>query len=164
MPLLSDAIQAFGNDRRAKGTAVKTRANEQQILRLLLADVGNVNTRQLRPQHIDTFWANRSGWAPGTLNRARHTLNAFFSWCRTRGYMSRDADPLAGTKPMRVPRRHRSIIPQSSFDDVLEARVTPRSRIVFGIGLYMFLRISETQNIRWGDLDLEAGHAEVARL
>ena len=75
--LLSDAIQAFGHDRRAKGIAPKTRSNELQVLRLLLADVGNISVRSLKPQHADLFWAGRSGWAPGTMNRARGTLSIF---------------------------------------------------------------------------------------
>lgn len=163
MPLLSDAVQAFGNDRRAKGIAVKTRANEMQVLRLLLADVGNINTRQLRPQHIDVFWAARAGWAPGTLNRARNTLNTFFTWCRDRGYMNRDADPMAGTKQMKVPPRSRALIPQSEFQTVIEARDNPRTRVSFAIGLYTFVRISELEGLRWQDVDLEGGTLEVFR-
>jgi len=161
--LLSDAVQAFCHDRRSKGIAPATRKNESQVLRLFLADVGNIQVRQLRPQHADTFWGNRSGWAPGTLNRARHTLSTFFSWCRDRGYMGRDGDPLAGTRGFKVPTRSRIIIPQGQFESVLEGRSTPRSRITFAIGLYMFLRISETEGLRWQDIDLEGGVAEVFR-
>lgn len=161
--LLSDAIQAFGHDRRAKGVAPKTRSNEQQVLRLLLADIGNISVRALKPQHADVFWANRTGWAPGTLNRARNTLQTFFSWCRDRGYMNRDVDPMAGTRSFKVPERSRVIIPQSEFVVVLDERKTERARIAFAIGLFMFLRISETQGLRWQDLDLEGGTAEVYR-
>lgn len=161
--LLSDAIQAFAHDRRAKGVAPKTRSNEQQVLRLLLADVGNISVRQLRPQHADTFWANRTGWAPGTLNRARGTLSIFFGWCRDRGYMNRDTDPLAGTRALKVPPRSRALIPQGEFQRVIEARENPRTRVTFAIGLYMFLRISEIEGLRWQDLDLEGGSAEVFR-
>lgn len=161
--LLSDAIQAYTHDRRSKGIAPTTRRNETHVLRLFLADVGNIQVRQLRPQHADIFWANRSGWAPGTLNRARHTLSTFFSWLRDRGYMNRDNDPLAGTKGFKVPARSRIIIPQGEFQTVLDGRPTARSRITFAIGLYMFLRISETEGLRWQDIDLEDGVAEIYR-
>lgn len=163
MPLLSDAIQAYGNDRRAKGIAPKTRANEMHVLRLLLADVGNINTRSIRPQHADVFWSNRAGWAPGTLNRARGSLSIFFAWCRDRGYMNRNTDPLAGTRPMKVPPRNRALIPQSEFEMVIHNRENPRTRIAFAIGLYTFARISEIEGLRWQDLDLEAGTVEVYR-
>ena len=161
--LLSDAIQAYAHDRRAKGIAPKTRSNEQQVLRLLLADVGNIQVRQLKPQHADIFWANRAGWAPGTLNRARNTLSTFFTWCRTRGYMNRDVDPLAGTKALKVPARSRALIPQGEFQSVIERRESPRTRAAFAIGLYMFLRISDISVLRWQDVDLKGGSAEVFR-
>lgn len=161
--LLSDAIQAFGHDRRAKGIAPKTRANELQVLRLLLADVGNISVRSLKPQHTDIFWANRSGWAPGTLNRARGTLSIFFSWCRDRGYMNRDTDPLAGTRAFKVPPRTRALIPQSEFEAVIQRRKNPRTRVAFAIGLYTFARISEIEGLRWQDINLEAGVVEVFR-
>jgi integrase len=161
--LLSDAITAYGHDRRAKGFQPKTRSNEQQVLRLLLADVGNINVRNLKPQHMDIFWANRAGWAPGTLNRARNTLSTFFSWCRDRGYMGRDNDPLAGTRTFKVPDRSRVIIPQSEFSTLIEGAKNPRTRIAVALGLYLFLRISETQGLRWQDLDLEDGRVEVYR-
>lgn len=161
--LLSDAIQAFGHDRRAKGVAPKTRSNEMQVLRLLLADVGNISVRSLKPQHADIFWANRAGWAPGTLNRARGTLSIFFGWCRDSGYMNRDVDPLAGTKALRVPPRSRTLIPQSEFEAVIERRANPRTRITFALGLYTFARISEIEGLRWQDIDLAGGTLEVFR-
>jgi integrase len=161
--LLSDAIEAFGHDRRAKGIAPKTRSNEMQVLRLLLADVGNIKVRSLRPQHADVFWANRAGWAPGTLNRARGTLGIFFSWLRHRGYMNRDTDPLAGTRAFKVPPRNRAIIPQSEFSAVIERRKNPRTRAAFAIGIYTFARISEIQGLRWQDFDFDSGTVEVFR-
>ena len=161
--LLSDAIQAFGHDRRAKGVAPKTRSNEMQVLRLLLADVGNISVRSLKPQHSDLFWANRAGWAPGTLNRARGTLAIFFGWCRDRGYMNRDVDPLAGTKALKVPPRNRTLIPQSEFEAVISRRENPRTRIAFAIGIYTFARISEIEGLRWQDVHLEDGTLEVYR-
>jgi integrase len=161
--LLSDAIDAFGHDRRAKGIAPKTRANELAVLRLLLADVGNISVRRLKPQHADVFWAARAGWAPGTMNRARNTLNTFFSWCRDRGYMSRDVDPLAGTRAFKVPPRSRALIPQSEFDAVIGRRKNPRTRATIAIGIYTFARISEIQGLRWQDINSGAGTVEVFR-
>ena len=42
MPALSDTVQSYVADRRAKGYAAGTIANTQRILRHLLAAVGNI--------------------------------------------------------------------------------------------------------------------------
>lgn len=160
---LSDVIAAYNVDRRAKGVAPKTLRNEQQVLSLLLADVGNLNTRNMRPQHIDTFWVKRTTWGPGTMNRARYSLSTFFKWCQNRGHVDRGMDLLAGHKALKVPPRDRVIIPQSEWSTFIEGRKDPRARAVAAIGLYQFLRLSEIQALRWQDLNFDLKTAEVYR-
>lgn len=160
---LSDVIGQFLADRRARGLSRRTIVNEKQVLQLLLADVGNINTRRLRPQHMDLFWANRTTWSAGTMNRARHSLMGFFDWCHDRGHLSRDCNPMAGTRKIRVAPRDRIIIPQSEFENLLESVREPRGRICVALGLYLFLRISEIQHLRWQDVDMEGGTIQVFR-
>lgn len=161
--LLSDAIIAFNRDRLARGVSHGTRRNEASILRLLLADVGNIQTKRLRPQHIDTFWVNRQGWSPGTLNRARTSLSTFFKWCQARGHVRRDVDLLEGSRALRIPPRNRIIIPQERFQTLLDEAPNSRVRITFALGLYLFTRISETEGLRWQDVNLQASTVEVFR-
>lgn len=160
---LSDAIAAFIADRKARGIAHGTVRNEKYVLNLLLADVGNIQTKQLRHQHLDVFWSRRTTWGPGTMNRARYSLNAFFSWCRTRGYIPRDLDLLAGTKKLKVRPRDRVTIPQAEFETFLDNITNPRTRVVIALGLYMFLRISEIEMLRWQDIRLDDGVMDVFR-
>lgn len=162
--LLSDAIIAFGRDRQARGISPGTRRNEANILTLFLAEIGNVQTKRLRPQHVDAFWVNRTAaWAPGTINRARTSLNTFFKWCQARGYVSRSMDLLEGSKALRVPPRNRVVIPQDQFSTLLEEASSPRLRVAYAFGLYLFTRISETQGLRWQDINMQAGTVEVFR-
>jgi integrase len=163
MANLSEVIDSFLADRRARGVAAGTLRAEKSTLMLLLADVGNIETRRLRPQHLDTFWANRTTWGAGTMNRGRYHLNNFFAWCRVRGHLPRDYDPMAGTRKIRVPPRDRFIIPQSEFETFLESIKDPRKRIVAALGLYLFIRISEIEALRWQDMNLDSMTVEVYR-
>ena len=160
---LSDAISQYLSDRKVKGVKAGTIRSDRHVLQLLLADVGNVQVNRLRPQHIDVFWSKHSEWSPGTMNKARYVLSTFFKWCQARGHLPRTLDLLEGHRKLRVPPKSRVIIPQSEFEDFLDGISNPRSRIIAAIGLYLFTRISETASLRWQDLDLDGGTAEVFR-
>lgn len=160
---LSDVIQAYLTDRRHKGMAANTLRNESRVLRQFLAAVGNVETRSLRPQHIDAFWASRVNWSVGTRNIGRGVLGKFFAWCQARRHIAKDIDLLDGARSQRVPPRDRVIIPQSEFQTFLDGVGDPRTRIAVAIGLYLFLRISEIQALRVQDVNLDSKTIEVYR-
>ena len=160
---LSDVIQQYLADRLARGAAKGTQRNTKAVLEQFLADIGNVQTRNLRPQHVDLFWSRRTTWSPGTMNRGRATLNTFFIWCQNRGHIARDMELLAGQKAFKVPPRDRLIIPQSEFSTVLETLKDPRDRAITALGLYLFLRISEISSLRWQDLNFDDDWVEVYR-
>lgn len=159
---LSTVIDQYLADRRAKGAASGTIRNDKYILRLLLADVGNIQSRNLRVQHVDVFWSRRATWGDGTFNMARATLGAFFEWCRHRGHLGREVDPLAGTRNRRVVPRDRCIIPQSQWESFLEGN-SPRTRMILALGLYLFLRKSEIEGLRWQDLNMDTKEIDAFR-
>ena len=99
---LSDAIQQYLADRHVKGIKPGTIRNDKAVLQLLLADVGNIQTGRLRPQHIDVFWSKRTTWGPGTMNKGRYALASFFKWCQARGHIDRNRDLLEGNRKIRV--------------------------------------------------------------
>jgi len=149
--LLSDAIQHYLVDRKAKGKAVSTIRAERHTLSLLLADVGNIKTLSLRHQHLDLFWSRRTSWKEGTMNLARYHLNSFLKWCQTRGYV-KDSTLVDNMTKVRVPERSRVIIPQSEFSTFLAGIPLPRARACVALGLYLFLRRSEIAGLRWQDI------------
>lgn len=151
MANLSDAINLYLQDRRAKGAAKGTLRNQDRYLRYLLADVGNINTRSLAPRHVDAFWAAHPNLSPGSKNNARSALESFFKWCRARGHLARDADPLEGVKKFRVDERPRLLIPQSEFSTLIAEQKDPRYRIALALGLYTFAGVSEIGLLRWQD-------------
>lgn len=160
---LSDAVAAYLADRAARGITRNSIRNERGVLQYLLADVGNIQIHRIRPQHLDIFWSKRTTWGPGTMNRARTHLSTFFAWCRARGYMQTDNDPLLGSRKIRVPPRDRIIIPQEEFQTFIEGIEDPRSRICVALGLYLFVRVSEIEVLRWQDLNLQTSVAQVFR-
>lgn len=160
---LSDAIQLYLADRKAKGIKQNTLRNDRSKLTRLLADVGNIQVAQLRPQHFDLFWSRRTTWGPSTMNIAHATLNSFIRWCQIRGYMPKDRNPLEGGRRLKEPPRKRVIIPQQEFATFLEGIEDARARAMCAIGLYLFTRISETASVRWQDVDMHNGTVEVFR-
>ena len=160
---LSDAIQLYLADRTAKGVKRNTTRNDKSKLTRLLADIGNIQVSQIRPQHLDLFWSRRTTWGPATMNIAHATLNSFFRWCQIRGYMPKDRNPLEGGRRLKEPPRKRVIIPQQEFATFLDGIEDPRARAMVAIGLYLFTRISETAGLRWQDVDMHNGTVEVFR-
>lgn len=153
---LSDAIDAYLAHRQSRGLSRGSLRSHKGTLQLFLADCGNIETRRIKPQHLDVFWANRTTWGPATRNRAAHTLQAFFAWCRIRGHLPRDYDPMEGTRKERVTPRTRITIPQSEFETLLAKIEEPRKQITVALGFYLFLRVSDAQALRWQDVDLDA--------
>lgn len=159
---LSDAIDQYLTWRRAKGARPNTLRAERHTLNLFLSDVGNVNTRSLVHRHVDVFWAKRTTWGEGSMNKGRSHLSAFFKWCQNRGHIARDNNLLDDSKALRVPERARILIPQASFSTFLEG-LEPRTRAICAIGLYLFTRVSETSMLRWQDILFSDGKVMVYR-
>lgn len=160
---LSDGIRLFLADRKAKGVKANTLRNEKFMLELLLADVGNIQLTQLRPQHFDIYWSKRTTWGEGTMNLAQSNLGAFIKWCQARGYVRRDRNPLEGARKLKVAPRKRVTIPQQDFTTFLDGIEDARTRAMCAIGLYLFTRVSETGGLRWQDIDMHNGTVEVFR-
>jgi integrase len=160
---LSEAIGLYLSDRKARGMAANTVRNEKTKLQLLLADVGNVQTQSLRPQHIDLYWSRRTTWGPGTMNNARICLTSFIRWCQARGHIRSDMVLMPEQRRLREPPRKRIIIPQADFATFLDGIKDPRTRVMCAIGLYLFTRISETAGLRWQDVNMHDGVVSVFR-
>ena len=154
--LLSDAISRYRADRTARGYAASTIKNEQYVLRDFLAAAGNVQVHNLGPRQIDALYAKKQEiWSPGTQNKVRAILSSFFIWCQRRGYLPKGNEPLEGTRNRRVPEKDRTIIAPADLPEVLDHAETPRDRAIMAIGYFLFLRVSETANLRWQDVDFD---------
>lgn len=159
---LSDAIDAFTAHRKAQGYAANTMRNQNTIFQSFLRERGNIYVASVEFRHLDEFFAAYEGrWSPATMNLARTHLRTFFRFCRTRGWMRRDFDPLDGTRPRTVPSVPRNRVPVEDFNRLLDATDHPRDRMVIALGLFLFLRASEIRTLRRSDVDLDHGEIRV---
>lgn len=136
------------------GKAANTIKNKKQALGHLRAAAGrDIQIATLSHVHIDKmFTAN--GWGATTHNLYRTNLNGFFGWCRARGYMSRNTDPLYGYDNRKVTTVEHQRIPASDWPALFRACVHPTERMLLALGLFLFLRGSEASLIKIGDIDL----------
>lgn len=162
---LSESIDLYLADRRSKGRSISTVRNEEVLLRQFLAVVGNIQVKNIGPEHMDKFFASRARqWkSERTYNLGRARFSAYFKWCRTRKHMPRANDPLEGTESRKVPRKPRPVVPRARFEELLDAATFPRDRAMVAIGLYLFTRISETVSLRWRDIDFDSNLISVYR-
>lgn len=161
--LLSDAIEAYNRDRKAKGMSLNTVRNQGVALRQFLAAVGNIQVNYIGPVQVDRFWAKHPDWGPGTYNLKRQVLMSFFEWLRQRGHMNKGNDPLTGLRKRRVPQQDWNLIPPSDFERVIDCAPNARDRAMVATSLYLFTRVSETKELRWRDIDFDNYTIQVYR-
>lgn len=157
--LLSIAIEEYLASRQSRGIAPNTLRSDRTQLTRFLTVIGNIQTRSLEERHVDAFFATLGHQKESSRNLTLSKLRGFFRWCKGRDYMPRDLT--TERRRIKEPEVHRTLIPLESFDDLLDAAEHPRDRIIVALGLYLFLRISEIQTLRVGDVDLDEGTINV---
>lgn len=159
---LSDAVDEFLKSRAGNGFAANTIRNDRRTLLRFLTVVGNIYVKNITQRHIDEVMADAgTTQADASLNLTQTSLSAFFAWCRVRGHMRKDHDPLAGRRLRRVPKPDRRRVPVGQFPALLEAAEHPRDRMVVALGLFLFLRQSEIATLKIQDVSLANGEVRV---
>lgn len=142
--------------------AHNTLRNDRVSVAILIRAVGDIDPRNIRPGHSDAVAFELSdGKTAGTFNTRLAGINAFMLWCRRRGHVGRDHDPLAELCYRKNPKADRERLPQGKFFELLDASTHARDRIICAMGLWLFLRASEMRLLKIRDLDLENGELHV---
>lgn len=158
---LSDGIDQYLEWRKGE-VKPNTVKNDTVWLGQFLVHVGNVFVRSVGPRHVETFLTeNQDRWSPSTRNLVVTTLKTFFRYCRRHRYMGRDDDPAADYRTRKVPKKEMLRVPVTDFARLLDAAEHPRNRMLIALGLFLFLRASEIQSIKIGDVDLELGQIAI---
>ena len=161
--LLSDLIDEFDRSMRSNSYSKNTVRNHVYVARHFLEFVGNIQVQNITQRHVDSYFASRQArnFAPGTMNTNLSALRALVKYATHRRYLAPGDDPTAHRRPFRVIRRDRLRIPSGDFPGLLAGCGHPQDRIVVALGLYLFLRRSEIQYLRVGDVNLAAGEMAV---
>lgn len=150
---LADAIEEYLASRQARGISANTIRGDRNTLRLFLTVTGNILIRNVEERHVDAFFASKAHIKGSTRNIFLSRLRSFFRWAQGRGYMREN--PTQGIRKIREAGDSRLFLPVDEFPRVLAAATHPRDRIVVALGMFLFLRISEIESLRVGDVDLD---------
>lgn len=161
--LFSDAIDEFLRVRAGIGFSKATVRGDGIGLRKLLAHTGNIRVAALDARHVETWVADLrlSGYKPATINTYVRPVSVFCEWARQRKYLPLNVNPLGTIRWQPIPEVARRRLDVSEFGAVLDAAPQPRVRMLVALGLYLFLRASEAQGLRLGDIDLGRGEVTV---
>jgi integrase len=142
-------------------TAGTVRSNRQAVDALLEA-VGDVWVDKIEHQHLDKVFAIHT-WQTSTRNQRLGQFKQFFKWCRARGLMRPNSDPLFGWRNEKVPVTPRLLIPRSEWGRLFAACGHPQETMLVATGLFLFLRGSEQRLLQLKHVHLDKGEIQVYR-
>ena len=163
---LDDAITEWCAARASMGYPKSTVKAGEQAMKLFLTVVGNVQVRNLGAHHGEMYLAylRGRGNSPATINQRLSLARSFVDWARHRKYLRGNTNPLATVRGQKIEDRPRRRVPVHEFPRLLDAAETtggPQARIIVALGLYLFLRTSEIEDLRIRDVDLALGEVRV---
>ena len=164
MPRLSQAAQEYEQHLLARDLSTGTATARRLSVLALAKSVGDLDAARVTASHLDHHFVVRaSGWSTGTRNNQLINLRLFFDWCRFRGYMRKDSDPLFGWKPAKYSTPERLRIPIGEWSRLFAACHSQIQTIAVATGLYLFLRGSEQKTIQLKHVHLDASEIEIYR-
>jgi integrase len=156
---LTDAVSLYLEHRRTQvsaNTLLADRAALGRLVRLL----GPVGVESVTAVEIDRFVEDMADTSASSRNLRVRKVRQFFGWCQRRGLV--ESNPVE-RRPEREDPFDPIFIPPERFGDLLDCTNNPRDRMVVAVGLHLFLRSSEMQTLRVGDLDFAAGRIKTVQ-
>jgi integrase len=166
-PRLSEAVEDYLDLRRARFSHT-TVQNETFVLRRFVANVGDIQVRHLRPEHVEKWFYGPGGVMAAhrtrdrlarepvqasTHNYYRSRLKSFFGYCSQRGLTR--AVLLQQVTPMRLPTKDRLQPGPDTLWIMLDGEKCPRDRAILATAMNTGLRSSSISDLRVGDVDLD---------
>jgi integrase len=117
------------------------------------------------PRDIERFCASRlsTGIAAATSNKDIKILKRLFNLATLRGYIPKATNPCVGIPRLKVGSIHRDIIRPEVFAGIYSAAADAFWR-AFLVTIYTSgIRLRETINLTWSDIDLSSGRLHISR-
>lgn len=161
-PTWSEAVAEYLAHCEARGLSAATLRCRASSLRRFQAITGDVVVWTVTAKHVDKVFQHHN-WTAATRNQKLTHFKVFFRWCRARGFMHRDSDPLFGWRMETLPKPDRLRIPQNEWWKIFAACQHPNETMACALGFYLFIRSSEMRAIRLRDIDLDEGEILIYR-
>ena len=158
--LLSAAMTAYLDYRRANGFRPNTVKNDEQAIKRLLRHCKDQPLTEIDAGTMDSLLGSMSQsgqYKTSTINTTMSALSAFFKWARSRGHAPDHWNPIAGRRYVPVRPEPRLYIGLSDFPRILDVAGNPRDRALMALGMFTLARQSELVDLRVRDLDLDSG-------
>lgn len=179
---LAEAVTDYLTYRERRHFAASTCRQDRVLLTRFVHDIGDLQLRNLTPDHLSSWfygdggvmsqhdWRGRSkshthgSIAPATHNVYRTRLSTFFRFCSVRGWIRKDL--LQEVQAIPVPKRIRQQPPPNVLLQMVEEAGNPRDRVYLAIAVNTALRTNEICRIKVGDVNLAQGtlHAVISKI
>lgn len=161
--LLSEAYDQFLAARAVDDKAYNTIRLGKWARNALIESVGDVDLKRFDALAMDSAMRDlkEMGRTANTINSFLSNIKVFVKWCRDRGLMAPDQNPIAGRSAHKVPAKHRSRLELKDFVPLMDSCDHPRDRILIALGLFLFLRQSEAVTLKVRDVHLSEGTIDV---
>ena len=129
----------------------------------LIPALGNILLEKLRPQHIQTLYADKlqQGLAPRTVQLIHVCLHKALSNAIKTGILSHN--PIDGVEQPRVERRSMKTMTEDNITQFLNKAHETEYYALFFTYLFTGLRRGEALSLRWSDIDLLGAQLSVSR-
>ena len=144
-----------------QGRTANTLRVDRAGVEALIDGIGDIDPRNIQGKHVDLLVHRISRGSVATFNIRLASSRSFMLWCRRRGHVGKDFDPLGEIMYRKPSNPERTRLSPSKFFPLLDAAGHPRDRILAAIGLWTFMRVSEIRHLRVKDVNLEAGELSV---
>ncbi len=158
----SQAVTEFLDHSRSRGLAPATVRAHQSSLKLFGEVIGDIQLKHVTQKHVDQVFLSYS-WGPPTRNTKITQYKTFFLWCVARGLIRSTHNPMFGWRLGKVPEVDRTRIPVQEWSKLFAVAEHPIEEGILALGLFLFLRSSELQQIQLKHVHLADSEIDIYR-
>jgi len=156
---VADAVEAFKAEKRAEGRS-QLYIEDLRYRLDYFARAFNVEVRQLTPVDVRDF-LNELKFGARSFNNHRRTLQTFFNFCQSRGWLSREADLLERIGKRKESPTDIEVFAPAELRKILHA-ATPKAATCIALQAFAGVRSEELLRLTWGDLERRRGFIEIS--